>query len=789
MNECAVVELTDGTLMLNSRSYRGKACRGVSLSNDGGETWEPTTDDPALVESVCQASLIRYSWPTAEAQRGLLCSATPPSPAAATTSPSAPATTTAKPGPIRGSSAKAPPPIPRSPRSPSGEIGLLYERDDYKHLTFARFPLDWITSTRNEPLGVTSNYLTQRRRDTEHRDRRMKSANRCDRFLSAFLCASAPLRLCVNSTALALLSTVPFQPACADEPNRSPVDLVLGPNDAWLVTVNQTSDTVSLVRTSDGHVLDEAAVGHHPVGIALAPDGKTLLVSGHYSGEVTLLEVSGDKLRKARRRSTSAISRTASPSRRTERRPTSPARPTPSRRARPGRAKSHRPNRRRPLAAAPGPLARRLAPGRRHQRRPRRDDRRYAASKRPSIRSNSSASTSATCKSRKDGQYVWFPWMVYRNNPITPGNIRLGWVLASRIARVRLDGPARREAMSLDPQGKAIADVDGLALTSDESRLVVSASGTHELLVYRTDGLPLKDYGGTDHIDPELLKDDDRFYRIELGGRPMGLRIGQRRPARSMSPTISTTACRSSIWPTEKSSARSRSAAQPSRRWPAAAKRSSTTPAAASTSGTVATPATTKAAPTASPPTRTTTARPSPSRPCCRSIISHETGPWTWHGWQTDLQAAMKKSLTETMLGPQPTDDDADGPAGLPAIARSAAQSVPRQGRLAIRRRRSAASIVFESDKAACATCHSGPHFTDGQIHDVGLGSPRDRYKGFNTPIAPRRLSTGQAAPRRPRRFARSRPHRPARSRKSRRHAASSATEELSDLVEYLKSL
>jgi sialidase-1 len=63
MNECAVVELPDGTLMLNSRSYRGKARRGISLSHDGGATWEPTTDDPKLVESVCQASLIRYSWP------------------------------------------------------------------------------------------------------------------------------------------------------------------------------------------------------------------------------------------------------------------------------------------------------------------------------------------------------------------------------------------------------------------------------------------------------------------------------------------------------------------------------------------------------------------------------------------------------------------------------------------------------------------------------------------------------------------------------------------------------
>ena len=73
----------------------------------------------------------------------------------------------------------------------------------------------------------------------------------------------------------------------------------------------------------------------------------------------------------------------------------------------------------------------------------------------------------------KDGKHVYFPWMVYRHNPITPGNIRLGWVLASRVARLRLDGPARREAMSLDPQGQAIADVHGLALTSDESRLVV----------------------------------------------------------------------------------------------------------------------------------------------------------------------------------------------------------------------------------------------------------------------------------------------------------------------------
>src|SRR5688572_2250250 len=95
-----------------------------------------------------------------------------------------------------------------------------------------------------------------------------------------------------------ILPLIILSAAAADDPDRSPVDLVLAPDESWLVTVNQTADTVSLVRTTDGEVLDEASVGHHPIGIALAPDGKTLLISGHYSGEVTLLEVQGEKLAK-----------------------------------------------------------------------------------------------------------------------------------------------------------------------------------------------------------------------------------------------------------------------------------------------------------------------------------------------------------------------------------------------------------------------------------------------------------------------------------------------------------
>jgi len=59
-NESQVVELTDGTLMMNMRSYNGEYCRAVARSTDGGETWSDIWHDRQLVESRCQASIINY---------------------------------------------------------------------------------------------------------------------------------------------------------------------------------------------------------------------------------------------------------------------------------------------------------------------------------------------------------------------------------------------------------------------------------------------------------------------------------------------------------------------------------------------------------------------------------------------------------------------------------------------------------------------------------------------------------------------------------------------------------
>ncbi|HYH57492.1 MAG TPA: sialidase family protein, partial [Anseongella sp.] len=68
VNECQVVELADGngTLLMNMRSYFGRARRTHAISYDGGLTWTDPEDAAELVEPVCQASILRYSWPDEE---------------------------------------------------------------------------------------------------------------------------------------------------------------------------------------------------------------------------------------------------------------------------------------------------------------------------------------------------------------------------------------------------------------------------------------------------------------------------------------------------------------------------------------------------------------------------------------------------------------------------------------------------------------------------------------------------------------------------------------------------
>ena len=116
--------------------------------------------------------------------------------------------------------------------------------------------------------------------------------------------------------------------------------------------------------------------------------------------------------------------------------------------------------------------------------------------------------------------------MKNRGFATTANNIDLGWVLGQRLTRVDLDTAEPSFAtLSLDPRGKAAADAHGVAVSRNNKFLAVSLGGTHEVMIFRTDGrrLPWRVNGSRDLIPTELLNGDGRYRRVPLGGRPTEL--------------------------------------------------------------------------------------------------------------------------------------------------------------------------------------------------------------------------------------------------------------------------
>ena len=59
VNECAVVECSDGRLLLNMRNYdRSQRTRAQSRSRDGGLSWSEVVHEDTLPEPICQAGMI-----------------------------------------------------------------------------------------------------------------------------------------------------------------------------------------------------------------------------------------------------------------------------------------------------------------------------------------------------------------------------------------------------------------------------------------------------------------------------------------------------------------------------------------------------------------------------------------------------------------------------------------------------------------------------------------------------------------------------------------------------------
>jgi sialidase-1 len=146
VNECQVVELADGVLQMNMRSYHKKNRRAIATSKDGGLTWTKSILDETLIEPVCQASLVRYTLEKTHGKNRLLFSN--------------PASTKRDKMTVRLSYDEgATWPVARQLHAgpsaysaltvlPDMTIGCLYERGSksaYETITFARFSLAWLT--------------------------------------------------------------------------------------------------------------------------------------------------------------------------------------------------------------------------------------------------------------------------------------------------------------------------------------------------------------------------------------------------------------------------------------------------------------------------------------------------------------------------------------------------------------------------------------------------------------------------------------------------------------------
>ena len=61
-NETQVAELANGDLIMNARNQGARRERLVTVSHDGGETWEKVRFEPQLPDPVCQGSILRFSF-------------------------------------------------------------------------------------------------------------------------------------------------------------------------------------------------------------------------------------------------------------------------------------------------------------------------------------------------------------------------------------------------------------------------------------------------------------------------------------------------------------------------------------------------------------------------------------------------------------------------------------------------------------------------------------------------------------------------------------------------------
>jgi sialidase-1 len=154
-NESKVIELTDGSWMVNSRINQG-GMRYSHISTDKGKTWK-TKKEPSLIDPGCNASIIRYTSieDGYKKNRLLFSNANNKDQRKNMTiklSYDEGITWTEGKTIYNGSSAYSSLTILKN-----GELGLFFEKDDHTENVFVKMSLDWLTDGKDKIIKPSKN--------------------------------------------------------------------------------------------------------------------------------------------------------------------------------------------------------------------------------------------------------------------------------------------------------------------------------------------------------------------------------------------------------------------------------------------------------------------------------------------------------------------------------------------------------------------------------------------------------------------------------------------------------
>jgi cytochrome c peroxidase len=519
------------------------------------------------------------------------------------------------------------------------------------------------------------------------------------------------------------------------EPPRSPADLVLLPGGRRALTANQAADSVSLIDLKAGKVLAEQPCGSKPVALACSPDGKRVAVSNLWSGRITFLTVRGDRLEPAGSLDAGAFPRglVFAPDGKTLYAAVAGA----------DEVVAIDPGRRQVLRRWPAPREPRQlalsADGRWLAAASSRSAQVYCWDARTgklhwARRIEDGFNLAGLCFT-PDGKAVVCSHSVRREFPVTRENIDKGWVIDSRLTRLSLEPDALPFSwqLALDTRGRAVGDPMGGAFRADGQWFALAASGTHELLLLRTASIPWSAGDPGDVIDPALLDRPDRFRRIPVGGRPMKVvflgKTAQAVVANYLLDAVQVVDTRGGKVlrsiplgaPARPSLARQGEALfydarRSHNQWFSC----HTCHVDGHTCGlnfdTLNDDSYGNAKLT----------------PSLRNVA--RTGPWTWHGWQKDLGAAVEKSLTETMFGPRPTRQETRALVAFLETLRHPPHPHPHRRHGAPLSPAAERGRALFAGAARCARCHKGENYTSESNYDVKLEADGSPYRLWNPP-------------------------------------------------------